>query len=386
MPPDSAPVQLTLRWVSLALVVLTLGSRLPAQSLRVDVPLPELQARAMQDSLDPSAHYNLALGYMSRKKYDLAEQSLQTALAIDPRFALAQLALAVCRDKQLDVLDILRGDSAARAAYREIQLLYQRAFLIDPFVDVRLMALVTSVSRGGQYASALKAFLEGRYPEAYQKFGLELDERLDGAPRDSAGVGLLWLHALSAVQSKEYAAAEADFQALIRIANRRASTDSINSSPLNVNEFRYMLAALKQQAGAPDEALPLYQEVLEADVSNYMAHVQMARIHEDAKDGPAAVKERRRAVEVNPDDASLLTDLGVTLGRSGDFAGAVVALREAVAANPRDVRPLFWLGIAELQLNDREAARSAFWRFVALAPSRQQSQVAVAREKLAALQ
>jgi len=160
----------------------------------------------------------------------------------------------------------------------------------------------------------------------------------------------------------------------------------VDTEPLDVNEYRYMLAALKQRSGSAAEALQLYREVLEADVSNYMAHVQMARIQEDAKNWPAAVAERRRATEVNPDDASLLTDLGVTLGRSGDFAGAADVLRQASAANPRDVRPLFWLGIAEMQLNNRDAARAAFTRFVAVAPSRQEGQVAIAKQKLAALQ
>ena len=101
---------------------------------------------------------------------------------------------------------------------------------------------------------------------------------------------------------------------------------------------------------------------------------------------PQAVAERRRAVETNPDDASLLTDLGVALGRSGDFESAATTLREAAAANPRDARPLFWLGIAELQLKRNAEAREAFTRYLAVAPSRHAQQIAVAKEKLAALQ
>ncbi|HQR17385.1 MAG TPA: tetratricopeptide repeat protein [Gemmatimonadales bacterium] len=368
-------------------VGIALAAVLHAQSLKVAVPLPELQARAAKDSLDPAAHYNLAVGYMGKKKFPEAEQSLQAALAIDPRFAEAQLALAVARERNEGYWNQLKGDSARRAAARETRLLYQRAFLIDPFVDVQLMALLFHVPSGwSSYLDAIKALVEGRYPEAYRGLGKQIDDRPKGEPRDSAGTGLLWLHALAAVQVREYASAEEDIQALIRLTSQLAQKDSVETEPLDVNEYRYMLAALKQRSGAYAEAVGLYQEVLEADMSNYMAHVQLARIHEEAKDWPAAVAERRRAVEVQPEDASLLTDLGVTLGRSGDFAAAVEVLRQASAANPRDVRPLFWLGVAEMQLNNREAARDAFTRFMAVAPSRQEAQVNIAKQRLAALQ
>ncbi len=372
---------------ALLMCCIAFAAPLGAQSLKVEATVPELQARATQDSLDPAAHYNLAMAYMGKKQFPQAEQSLQTALVIDPRFAEAQLALAVARDRNEEYWHQQKGDSARRAAARENRQLYQRAFLIDPFVDVRLMALLYRVPAGwSSYLDAVKAFVEGRYPEAYRGLGAQIDDRPRRQPRDSAGESLLWLHALAAVQVKEYAVAEEDIQALIRLASRPSQKDSVDTEPLDVNEYRYMLAALKQRSGSATEALQLYREVLEADVSNYMAHVQMARIQEDAKNWPAAVAERRRATEVNPDDASLLTDLGVTLGRSGDFAGAADVLRQASAANPRDVRPLFWLGIAEMQLNNRDAARAAFTRFVAVAPSRQEGQVTIAKQKLAALQ
>jgi Tfp pilus assembly protein PilF len=372
---------------TLLVACLVLAGPLRAQSIKTDVKLPELQQRAAKDSLDPAAHYNLAVGYMGKKQFPEAEQSLQTALSIDPRFAEAQLALAVARARNDSYWRQQQSDSARRAAARENQLLYQRAFLIDPFVDIRLMALLFRLSGGwNSYIDALKAFVEGRYPEAYDGLTHQIDVRMKRAPRDSAGSSLLWLHALAAVQVKEYPAAEEDIQALLRLARTPAQKDSIETEPLDANEYRYMLAAVKQKSGATAEAIALYQQVLEADVSNYMAHVQLARIYEDAKNWPQAVAERRRAIEVQPEDASLLTDLGVTLGRSGDFPGAVEALRQAVAANPRDARPLFWLGIAEQQLGNREAARDAFTRFVAVAPSRQEAQVTLARQRLVALQ
>jgi Flp pilus assembly protein TadD len=49
-------------------------------------------------------------------------------------------------------------------------------------------------------------------------------------------------------------------------------------------------------------------------------------------------------VDANPDDPSLVMDLGVTLGKAGRFADAEEALQRAEEANPRDARILFWLG------------------------------------------
>lgn len=372
-------------WVVLLLLGLV-SPALHAQGLKLDVSLGELEKRARQDSLDPAAHYNLAAGYMGKKRFPEAEQSLKTALAIDPRFASALLALAVARERDEDLWDAAKSDSAKRAVWHETDLMYSRAFLVDPFVDVRVLALLFRITGSNNYANAIEAFVEGRYADAYVKLGGVIDDRPKNQPRDSAGRSLLWLHALSAVQVKEYEAAEIDIQGLMRLASQAQADSSINRAPLSVNQYRYMMAALKHRAGSTGDAVKLYQEVLEQDVSNYMAHVQLARIHEEAKNWPAAISERRRAVEVQPDDASLLTELGVTLGRSGDFNGAVEVLREASAANPRDVRPLFWLGVAEMQLNNKDAARDAFTRFLAVAPSRQEAQIATAKQRLAALQ
>jgi hypothetical protein len=45
-----------------------------------------------------------------------------------------------------------------------------------------------------------------------------------------------------------------------------------------------------------------------------------------------------------------------------------------------------WLGIAHLKVNTLDASRSHFTRFVQMAPSRMGQQVALARQRLVALQ
>src|SRR5438552_18487190 len=125
---------------------------------------------------------------------------------------------------------------------------------------------------------------------------------------DSVWDGLLWLHALAAAHSDHLPEAIADAEALLRrnLAHERA--DSTRVTPLRTNEYRYMLAALNQRAGHLDDAERGYEETATNDLGNYMAHVQLARIHEARRDWTHAIAERRAAVNANPADHTLVHD------------------------------------------------------------------------------
>lgn len=198
---------------------------------------------------------------------------------------------------------------------------------------------------------------------------------------------MVWLHGLAAAHSNHPDVAITDFGNLVHRASQAEKSDSTtDDTPLDVNEYRYMIAVLKQRGGQAGEAVNTYQQVLTTDVGNYMAHVQLARIYEGGRDFDRAIQERRRAVETNPDDSSLLLDLGLALGKAGRFQEASEALAQASEANPRDSRSYYWLGIANVQLSKKEDARAAFNRFLELAPSRYADQIAAAKQRLAQLQ
>ena len=95
--------------------------------------------------------------------------------------------------------------------------------------------------------------------------------------------------------------------------------------------------------------------------------------------------EGRLAVTANPDDPSLLTDLGVLLRQADSLAESETVLRQSMDANPRDSRVPYYLGVVEQQLNKKEEARASFDRFIALAPSRYARQLDNAKQRLAAL-
>lgn len=370
---------------TLLLAGLSVPTVAAAQKVEVKERLEDLQLVARRDSNDAAAQYNVAMGYMSKKRWAEAEQSLRHALTIEPRFAEAHLALYVAHLQNEDYWKGVRrqkGDSAMEAAIEQANRMFTRAVLIDPFLDVRIMATLWRVWGTSRWAKGFDAFLEGRYEKAAEEFDIYIADVTRDEPRDSVDTGVLWMHALATARLQRYALAQEDVEALLRVTSVEVSTDSISDVPLKHNEYRYMLAAIKDRAGQPEQAIKLYQEVLENDVSNYMAHVQLARIHEARRDWPRAIAERRRAVETNPDDASLLTELGVTLGKSGNFTEAAEVLQQAESQNPRDVRPLFWRGLALVQLGQQGEAKSAFQRFVAVAPPRYSQQVQSAKAQL----
>ena len=122
--------------------------------------------------------------------------------------------------------------------------------------------------------------------------------------------------------------------------------------------------------------MALYKQVVATDAGYYMAYVKMADIYEAERAYPEAIAMRKHAVDANPDDPSLLMDLGVTQGKAGAFQAAVESLEEAIQGNPRDVRAYFWLAIAMQQLGKNSEARAAYQHFVDVAPSRYERQIA----------
>jgi Flp pilus assembly protein TadD len=142
---------------------------------------------------------------------------------------------------------------------------------------------------------------------------------------------------------------------------------------------------MKQRAGAYTEAIDLYRQSVENDVGLYMAHVHLADVYEDHQMIGDAVSERRAAVNANPDDPTLLLDLGKTLARAGQFPEAEQAFRDAITANVRDPRPHYYLGVVAQHESKLDLARTAFMDFISLAPSRYTQQVADAKQRLATL-
>ncbi len=396
-----------LRWSCLVLLgAVVVDGPLHAQKIKLPFPVAELETRARADSTDAAAQYNVALGYWSEKRFDDAERALHTAVAIDQRFAQARLALAFLPYARRPRLytELFRHEVPAdqvkviEQANRE----YRHAFLIDPLVDLRIIAAATPSSAnfvdlkdylGEAYALFYQGFAdceEGRYEDCHGRFAALID-RIDGEryPQRVPN-SVLWYKGIAAAHVGKFDIATSHFRSLIGrnidYEKELAKKDELAWVPLRTNEYKYTLATILQAAGKTAEAVPLFHEVLQADIGLYMAHVRLASIYEAQRDWPNAVQERSRAVDANPDDPSLLTDLGITLGKAGMMPQAETRFRAAWDANPRDVRPLFWLGLALMEQGKSDEAKQTLQHFLAVAPSRLDRQITMAKDRLAKLQ
>lgn len=387
----------------LAISVLLAGP-LNAQRIQLPYKLPELEKRATVDSLDAAAQYNLALGYWNEKRLDDAEKSLRLAIAIEPRFAPAHLALAFLPFARRPKLwgEIVNDEVPQEdvAALEQSDKEYRHAFLIDPLVDIRIIGAVTPPKPdfllvkdvlGEAYALFLQGFTDcqqGKYDDCNGRFETLIRE-IDGDRfPERVPNSVLWYKGLAAAHVGKFDVSAGHYQELIQRMSQeqRKKSSELSYVPMRLNEYRYTMATVLQAEGKTPQAVAMLQEVLNQDIGYYMAHVRLANIYEASRDFSKALEERLNAVNANPDDPSLITDLGVTLGRAGQTKEAEGRFREALEANPRDVRPLFWLGLIQFDGGNRDGAKESLSKFVAIAPSRYDRQLAMAKERLAKLQ
>jgi tetratricopeptide (TPR) repeat protein len=369
---------------------LLLTAPLHAQRIKLPKSLKELEAAVVKDSNDGAAHYNVALAYWNEKRWDDAERELRLALCYLPYARRPKL----WDDAQLD-----NPSEEVTAILKESDRMYARAFMVDPLVEVKIIAasLPKSDARWELYAAdfydwyykGFEDFNLGNYEAAYGRF-THLVADLDNTPefRGRIPANILWYQGLAAAHAGKYDVAIGNFQRLVdRLEEEKEKhKGEFIRVPLSSNEYRYFIAYFKQMSGQRTAAQDLYREVLENDIGVYMAHVQLANMSENAREYADAIKERERAVDANPDDPSLLVDLGVTRGKAGKFPEAEEALRRAREANPRDPKIPFWLGVCLQAENKTAEARVAYTEFLGIAPSRYEAQIQMARQRLAQLQ
>jgi len=389
----------------LVLAVALAVAPLPGQRIRLPADLAELEKRAHQDSNDAAVHYNVALAYWNAKRWDDTDSALRLAVRLDPQFAAAYMALAglpYARRPQLFEEEYeQRVPEAWRPRVEESERMYRRSVIIDPLVEVRLSYVI--VPSAGKlrtslavlfgdwerdYVDGVSFYFEAKYEDAYQRLQRvynELDADRHGSRLWNT---LLFWHGLAAAQTRRHDEAVSDFTTIVERyeSQEAAARDTTLRVPLKTNDYRYVLAVLKQRAGQIDEAVRLYRRALEEDIGLYMAHVRLAELHETTGGWGGAVEERRHAVNAAPDNASLLLDLGMTLAKAGRWVDAEEPLRQALEANARDSRVPYYLGIVQQQLGKTEAARASFDRFLSLAPSRYERQIANAKQRISALQ
>lgn len=383
------------RWCLAASLAGLLAGPASAQKLKIDTPLGELEKRARTDSNDAVAHYNLALGYWSKKRWDEADASLKRAAALDSRFApidlaIAYLPLASGRAGHIEWRPWGGGAFypywvAADSAMERFDRHYRRAFMLDPLVDIRIAVASEWRDQGtvDYYDRALYAYNDGKWEEAHRRFG----ELIPDSAKYQRWARvlyerILWYHALAALRVNKAADAVTDLQRLVDWSQKREQSDTMYRISLRTNEYRYALGYAKQRNNDLNAAMEIYREALATDLGLFPAHLRIAEMYEGARQWDDAINARRNAINSNPDDASMQLDLGWTLAKAGRFDEAESELRQAAERAPRDARAPYYLGLVQLRLNKTAEAKASFERFIHIAPSRFEQQIADAKQRL----
>jgi len=348
-------------------------------------PLRALEAAARTDSLDPIAHYQLALGYLRERRHTEAETALRRAIGLDPKFAPARLGLAVVQDRHENYWRELKrqgGDSAVITELRSRNAELRRAFMLDPLVDIRVLGFADR-----RRMDLPPAIATGNYMGA--NFVMSTVERQligrRGRTIDSLSPGFLWMHGLVSAHAGVFGHAIVDLNASLRGLLRLEQADSVSPFPLPTNEVRYLLAAVHQRSGNRAQAIALYREVAEHDLGNWMAFVQLARLHEAGEEWSQAITARRSAINSNPEDPTLQLDLAASYlnGRFPARAESLLMDHEAVLAT--DPRLHYLLGRTRQVLGKRELALASLRRFLEIAPTRWEAAILDARNRIDSL-
>lgn len=373
-----------------------------AAQFRLPMKLEDLEQRAQADSNDPAAHFNVALAYWNAKRWPDVERSLRLAIELDERFAPAYVALHYLpfgqRSRLWEEVGERRVPDEWKSRVEESDRFFRRAYMIDPLVELRAGDVVQPRSSAylqeleiifGEHVrdffDGLDRYFMGEYQRAYDRLTRVINHIDGNRHPNRIPSNVLWWHGLAAARVEKWPDAIWDFEKLMDRSLEPTRRDSLVHFPLRTNEFRYILAYLKHRSGSLNEAIDLYREAIANDVGLYMAHVRLAEIYESARMADQAITSRRNAVNANPEDATLLLDLGKALANAGRFQESLGPLRQAVEASPRDPRPYFYLGLALEQLGQKPEARAELDRFISLAPSRYERQITLAKQRLDAL-
>jgi tetratricopeptide (TPR) repeat protein len=124
---------------------------------------------------------------------------------------------------------------------------------------------------------------------------------------------------------------------------------------------------------AKEEAISSAQDaankVLKLDPDNARVHMLLAQIAQGLElDMTTASREIRRALELNPNDAQIVSTAGFVAARIGDFNAAEELFQKAKLLDPVGVTGWYGMGLGELGTGRLDEAENAFRKAIELAP------------------
>lgn len=150
-----------------------------------------------------------------------------------------------------------------------------------------------------------------------------------------------------------------------------------------------MGVADKQKPASPSAAIPAgggspvdYQQriteaekIVAADPKNLQAWVQLGNDYFDTDQAKKAIDAYGKALELDPNNANVLTDQGIMFKRVGWFDRAIANFEKAQQIDPRHLQSLYNLGVIYMSDLKQPAKAVKYWeRYLEIDPMSPNSQ------------
>jgi protein O-mannosyl-transferase len=153
--------------------------------------------------------------------------------------------------------------------------------------------------------------------------------------------------------------------------------DAVSKSPSNYRA-RFQLALAEFQAGSCKDAVEQYQKAATLDPFQWDLLLDWALAYDCAGDPQQAIAKLQQSAAIQP-SAYVYSQLGMELGKTGKYPGALAALQTAEQLNPGFAMTYYYLGnIHSIQGNQAQALAD-YQRVLALDPNNQPAREALAR-------
>ncbi len=271
---------------------------------------------------DSHTYYNLALALGVQQKNAEERGALETAVRLDPKFALARSALGsqYLSEGQLD-------DAA-------LQL--QRSLALDPQISEAQVNLAAIYERQGRVADA--------------------EALLRRAVDANSNVAILHLNlGLVLAARGEFAEAKMEIQ-------RAAKLDPKNTDSMTA------LAKIAAREGRSEESIGLFRQVLTLEPDSYLAHLNLGISLVDHLEEDEALEQFNLSVKLNPQSAPAHYNLGRLLLDERKTEASIPELESACTLDPSHSDAFYLLAIAKRQAGDISRSLELVQRSIQLVP------------------
>ena len=357
-------------------IVATIALLAPLAASAQKIPKrPRLDASS--DSNSARAYYDQGMAKMEGRP-DEAKAAFYWASRLDPRSGSAYYARRLAWFIE-SPRRFFRYASNPRAFSKDAEAqqmdsLYMKAMLRDPFSPTRLDPLLMRMIRREAFAAgvdlspdrsdpadvAFYALLEGDYQVAADNYAKAITKY----PK-SPYLHVRRANALFFLGRFDSTAAE------LAIAVKKMATDE-DKKVVVVYESKAMYEYLAGHAllvgNNVEGALAAFQRAAAEDLSFYMAHVRLAAIAQQQHDTATAMNEYETAVGLRGDDPILRYDYADFLLSLGKYDEARAQVNKAIEAEPLYAPAHLLLATLADKGGDAATAKSSYEHYVALAP------------------